>query len=205
MTSKNIVWLIILGIAFCFGPRALEAQDAQTAKSTDIAEKPLPAFRLDFVLFESEDGKRINTRHYSMNAVPGFINSNEIKIGTRVPVETQKGEMQYIDVGTNISSRMVEKGDSLQLEVRADLSNFANPEQENRTTMPGGRGRPSHLYQALRFLKDLHKHLPSELASIGVLIRGMIRRQQNLAVRHLIPGRVPKNVEGFCCNQSAAF
>lgn len=136
MTSKNIVWLIILGIAFCFGPRALEAQDAQTAKSTDIAEKPLPAFRLDFVLFESEDGKRINTRHYSMNAVPGFINSNEIKIGTRVPVETQKGEMQYIDVGTNISSRMVEKGDSLQLEVRADLSNFANPEQENRTTMP---------------------------------------------------------------------
>ncbi len=71
-----------------------------------------------------------------MNLVPGFATSNEIKIGTRVPVEGKDGAMQYIDVGTNIWSRMVERGDSLQLEVRAELSNFANPEQESRTTMP---------------------------------------------------------------------
>ena len=136
MSKKNVVWLMVLGIAFSFGAQAIQAQETPKAKANNDSEKPLPAFRLDFALFESEDGKRINTRHYSMNAVPGFINANEIKIGTRVPVETQKGEMQYIDVGTNISSRMEEKGDSLQLEVRVDLSNFANPEQENRTTMP---------------------------------------------------------------------
>jgi hypothetical protein len=87
-------------------------------------------------LDETEDGKTINTRHYSMNLVPGFATSNEIKIGTRVPVEGKDGNMQYIDVGTTIWSRMVERGDSLQLEVRAELSNFANPEQESRTTMP---------------------------------------------------------------------
>lgn len=136
MFKKSLVWFAVLGIAFCVGARALQAQETPKAKANDNAEKPLPAFRLDFALYEAEDGKRINARHYSMNLVPGFGPSNEIKIGTRVPVETQKGEMQYIDVGTNIWSRMVEKGDSLQLEVRADLSNFANPEQENRTTMP---------------------------------------------------------------------
>jgi hypothetical protein len=51
-------------------------------------------------------------------------------------VASKEGQLQYLDVGTNIWSRMVERGDSLQLEVRAELSNFANPEQENRTTMP---------------------------------------------------------------------
>ena len=136
MSKKSLVWLAVLGTVFCFGMRALQAQDAPKAKVNDDTERPLPAFRLDFALYEAEDGKRLNTRHYSMNVVPGFGPSNEIKIGTRVPVETQKGEMQYIDVGTNIWARMVEKGDSIQLEVRAELSNFANPEQENRTTMP---------------------------------------------------------------------
>jgi hypothetical protein len=136
MFKKSLVWFAVLGIVFCIGTGAVQAQETPKVKAKDDAERPLPAFRLDFALYETEDGKRINTRHYSMNLVPGFGPSNEIKIGTRVPVETQKGEMQYIDVGTNIWSRMVEKGDSLQLEVRADLSNFANPEQENRTTMP---------------------------------------------------------------------
>lgn len=136
MFKKSLVWFAVLGIVFCIGTRTVQAQQTPVAKAKDDAERPLPAFRLDFALYETEDGKTINMRHYSMNLVPGFGPSNEIKIGTRVPVETQKGEMQYIDVGTNIWSRMVEKGDSLQLEVRADLSNFANPEQENRTTMP---------------------------------------------------------------------
>jgi len=136
MSKKSLVWLAVLGIVFFFGVRLLQAQETPKGRANDDAGKPLPAFRLDFALFETEDGKRINTRHYSMNVVPGFMPSNEIKIGTRVPVETQKGEMQYIDVGTNIWARMVEKSDSIQLEIRADLSNFANPEQENRTTMP---------------------------------------------------------------------
>ena len=136
MSKKSLLWLAVLGIAFCFGGQAAQPQETPKAQVNEEAEKPLPAFRLDFTLFETEDGKRINSRHYSMNVVPGFGPSNEIKIGTRVPVETQKGEMQYIDVGTNIWARMVEKGDSIQLEIRADLSNFANPEQENRTTMP---------------------------------------------------------------------
>jgi hypothetical protein len=135
MFNKRAGWLAVMLGAVLWSAGAVCAQEAPKAKAND-AEKELAAFRLDFALYESEDGKRLNTRHYSMNLVPGFTVSNEIKIGTRVPVESKQGEMQYIDVGTNIWSRMVEKGDSLQLEVRADLSSFANPEQEGRTTMP---------------------------------------------------------------------
>jgi hypothetical protein len=113
------------------------AQETGASKAkTDDSEKPLTAFRLDFALTESEDGKKINTRHYSMNLVPGYTPSNEIKIGSRVPFEGKQGEMQYLDVGTNIWSRMIERGDAIQLEVRAELSNIANPEQEGRMAAP---------------------------------------------------------------------
>lgn len=115
---------------------ALRAQDTDLKKNAEDTNKELAAFRLDFSLVELEDGKQMNTRHYSMNLVPGFSPSNEIKIGSRVPVEGKQGEMQYIDVGTNVWSRMIERQGALQLEVHAELSNFASPEQENRTAMP---------------------------------------------------------------------
>jgi hypothetical protein len=137
MTKKRIVWLTVLGLVFCTGLTAAWAQEAAAAKpKSEDSEKALTAFRLDFALSESEDGKRINTRHYSMNLVPGYTPSNEIKIGSRVPVEAKQGETQYIDVGTNIWSRMTEHGDAFQLEVKADLTNFANPEQEGQRSMP---------------------------------------------------------------------
>jgi hypothetical protein len=119
------------------GAQPAHAQDTAIAKAVaDDSNKALTAFRLDFALSEWEDGKQINTRHYSMNIVPGYTPSNEIKIGSRVPVEAKAGETQYIDVGTNIWSRMTERGNAVQLEVRADLSNIAGPEQEGRTTTP---------------------------------------------------------------------
>jgi hypothetical protein len=138
MSTKKLVSLVAFTLAFWPGMAMSRAQETTTATKTtsDDSQKPVSAFRIDFALDETENGKTVNTRHYSMNLVPGFTTSNEIKIGSKVPVEGKEGNMTYIDVGTNIWSRMVERGDSLQLEVRADLSNFANPEQESRTTMP---------------------------------------------------------------------
>ena len=61
------------------------------AKAHTKAEKPLNAYRLDFSVNEIEDGKKINTRQYSMNL--NADDANEIKIGTRVPVESKQGEI----------------------------------------------------------------------------------------------------------------
>lgn len=142
MSRKHTVWLAVAALVFCWnmldwGVQSACAQEAAVSKAkVEDSEKPLTAFRLDFALSESEEGRKINTRHYSMNLVPGYTPSNEIKIGSRVPVEGKQGKMQYIDVGTTIWSRLTERGDALQLEVKADLSNFANAEQEGRTAMP---------------------------------------------------------------------
>ena len=140
MTRKQIFWLTAVTIIFIVGAplgcgHAL-AQETSAKAASDDSTKPVTAYRLDFTLNESEDGRKINSRRYSMNLVPGYTSSNEIKIGSRVPVEGKQGEMQYIDVGTSIWSRMTERGEGVQLEVKAEISNFANPEQENRSSMP---------------------------------------------------------------------
>ncbi len=133
MSRNHLIWLIV-AVALSVGAGAQET--ANSKATSDDTSKALTAFRLDFALSESEEGKKINTRHYSMNIVPGYTPSNEIKIGSRVPVEGKQGDVQYIDIGTNIWSRLTERGDALQLEVHADLTNFANPEQESRTATP---------------------------------------------------------------------
>src|SRR5260370_13999890 len=68
--------------------------------------------------------------------------NNEIKIGTRVPVEAKQGEFQYIDVGTSIWCRLRDRrdvvwlGNDLLLNVRPEISNFAVPEQQGQQVRP---------------------------------------------------------------------
>ena len=100
-------------------------------------EKAASAYRLDFSVNELEDGKKVNTRQYSMNSRSG--DWNEIKIGTRVPVEAKQGEFQYLDVGTNIRCRLRDQSDTaneVALDASAELSNFAIPEQQGQHAQP---------------------------------------------------------------------
>jgi hypothetical protein len=116
------------------------AQESAGSKAAPEAEKTQNAYRLDFSVNEMEDGKKINTRQYSMNSRSG--DANEIKIGTRVPVEAKQGEFQYLDVGTNIWCRLRDQADvtavgsNLLLNIRAEITNFAIPEQQGQPVRP---------------------------------------------------------------------
>jgi hypothetical protein len=124
----------LIMVAGTFG--GLWAQDADASKPAQDGTKVLNAYRLDFLLSELEDGKKINSRQYSMNSRSG--DGNEIKIGTRVPVEVKEHEMQYLDVGINICCRLRDQtdvgagmsslGNSVLLNVRAEISNIVPPE-----------------------------------------------------------------------------
>jgi hypothetical protein len=89
------------------------------------------AYRLDLSINELEDGKKINTRHYSMNLTDD-VGAKELKIGTRVPVEPEQGKFQYIDLGTYISARMYMNQSSLTLDVRVEVSSLASADQATR-------------------------------------------------------------------------
>ncbi len=137
MSIRIVAWFAkILLVSLCLSVLSSHAQEQTTPKAaTGASQKPVSAYRLDFSVNELEDGKKVNTRQYSMNL--NTDDADTIKIGTRVPVEAKQGEFTYIDVGTNIWSRLKERDSGLLLEVRCNISNFAVPDQTNRAnSMP---------------------------------------------------------------------
>jgi len=139
MLRKTVLSITLMLAAFALGTAPSGAAQADTAKNPE-AEVTRSAYRLDYTMSELEEGKKINSRQYSMNSRSG--DWNEIKIGTRVPVESKEGEFQYLDVGMNIRCHLVDKtdgaqpGSSVSLSVTADVSNFAIPEQQGQSMRP---------------------------------------------------------------------
>jgi hypothetical protein len=125
---KKMLMAVLL-VAFASLGIAVKRAHAQVPViANPTAEKSTSAYRLDFSVNEMEDGKKINSRQYSMIIKPE--GSNEIKIGTRVPVQASQDNWQYLDVGTNLWSRLEDLHDGqIGLVARADISNFATPEE----------------------------------------------------------------------------
>jgi hypothetical protein len=122
-----------LAMILCGGAQAGWSQDSGGSRPT---ERQVIAYRVDISINELDDGKQINTRHYSVSLTddePG----KELKIGTRVPVEVEQGKFDYIDVGTSIFCHMDTRPGSLSLQVKAEISNFAVADPAAR-----GAGKP---------------------------------------------------------------
>ncbi|SRR6266496_633976 len=127
---KMFAAIAVMMLGLSLVPSIAPAQEASQENNPGAAKvKPVQPYRLDFSFNELADGKPINTRRYSMNLTAG--QSNEIKIGTRVPVATGSNpnipsptQYQYMDVGTNIWAQLREHGDELILAVRGENSNL---------------------------------------------------------------------------------
>ena len=92
-------------------------------------------YRLDFSVNELEEGKKINSRRYSMYLADDNT-TKELKIGTRVPVQSGDGKFDYLDVGTSISARLITWKNPPILDVRAEISSFATPDETPRDGHP---------------------------------------------------------------------
>lgn len=140
MRNKRVIFYGLAIFLLCtlrFGLGQEQGQTGADSKASATDEKqassqtrPIRPYRLDFSLVELQNGKRTNTRHYSLNLTAG--SGDEIKIGTRVPVRSESftnvntpvTQFQYLDVGTNIWAFLRQVGDELQLEVRGDVSDL---------------------------------------------------------------------------------
>jgi hypothetical protein len=143
MRRAIAVLIGILTVGLCFAPICAQGQGESAKEANPATAKAglVQPYRLDFSFNELADGKIINSRRYSMNLTAG--ESNEIKIGTRVPVATISSpsmpsptQFQYIDVGTNIWSQLREHGDEWLLVVRSDVSNLDLETREHGGTQP---------------------------------------------------------------------
>ena len=91
------------------------------------SEKPRSSFRLDYVLYEVEGGKRSNERSFTLTVNEGA--GGQLRSGTRVPVTVGDKGVQYMDVGLKISGRILERDGDLTLDSDIEMSTFALPEQ----------------------------------------------------------------------------
>ena len=132
---NKFIYAFTLLIACALLPMA-KAQDKPATTAAAPTQTPVDAYHLDFSLNELQNGKKINSRQYSMN-VSNDSSPKTLKIGTRVPVDGENGKFDYIDVGTSITAQMVSWQTPLGVDIYVDISNFANPDE-----VLHGNGRP---------------------------------------------------------------
>ncbi len=122
--------IVLLGMVamLALASRGASAQgDKKTGppeSGSAAVNRPLNVYRLDFALSEFVDGKKVNTRSYSVTAREDEM--NKLRSGARYPVATatvDKGtQFQYLDVGVSIDCRVVERGGYLELNAVVDSS-----------------------------------------------------------------------------------
>jgi len=97
------------------------------------------AYKVDFKVFELDDGKRVNQRDFSLiaNALEHPSSSSTLRSGTRVPVSVPGEKPNYIDVGFTVNCQLVSQGNTLAASIRMEVSSFALPEQSSEAHPTG--------------------------------------------------------------------
>lgn len=120
------------------GTGVLVAQQPSPKPASSEASAPVSpgthAYRVDFVLSEVADGKDINSRQYSMNVDSG--DRQQLHIGTSVPISVKVDEKTYLDVGTTIIARLIEKNGELLADVQCEISDFVVEPVSGNTQPP---------------------------------------------------------------------
>jgi hypothetical protein len=145
--------MLVLALAMAFVghvPKAAQAQQAtqnpeqkpSTGENRPQENRPAEAYRLDLSFYELEDGKRINTRHYSLDMTTGG-GAKTSRIGTRVPVPNgtdspdRSMNFQYMDVGTTIwadLSRLM--GGEVRLDINTNVSDLDMRQHDRSPATP---------------------------------------------------------------------
>jgi hypothetical protein len=118
---------VLLGFVFAAGNGWSQAD--QNARPAAKAVEQAKYYRLDFVVKETEDGKQVSARNYSLTASTGsFGNNCSVRAGDKIPVPSANSkdaspQFTYIDVGVNIDCRDLKDVDQkLALRIQADIS-----------------------------------------------------------------------------------
>lgn len=133
MRKARLAFTILMLLVALSGPaKSAHAQEQQKENGTKSAEESVDAYRLDLSFNELDDGKKLNTRRYTIDLTGG--RSNDIKIGTRIPVVTANcnssssssgsasEQYQYIDLGTHVWAQLISHGG--ELHVTGDISSL---------------------------------------------------------------------------------
>jgi len=97
------------------------AQSAPAQEKETTASSTPNGYRLDFSVHEVENGKRINTRNYTMLLMHNARGS--LRSTSKVPVTT-RGGTKYMDAGLNLDCVLREEGSLLKLHTTVEIESF---------------------------------------------------------------------------------
>jgi hypothetical protein len=139
-----VVAIVILAFSCAVASSSARAQDKtesatdKPARAADAAqpERNQDSYRVDYVITESEGGKKIDSRSYTVMTGNRRDHRGSLRIGSRIPVSTASSSSagsaswQYLDVGVNIDSSLDTLDNSLHLYSDVEMSSLAEkPEQ----------------------------------------------------------------------------
>jgi hypothetical protein len=88
----------------------------ETAKQSEVQPKPADSYKVEFTVNELDNGKKINSRSYSMRlrtgVLPEWSGWEHVRVGSRVPYAVEADKFQYVDVGMDIDCRLMPMGNS---------------------------------------------------------------------------------------------
>lgn len=112
--------------------RGQEQPKKSEAPVAENVARQAAIYRLEFIVREVEEGKRLNSRSYVMSVEDG--DEGSVHVGNRVPYSTGKEQFQYFDVGVSIRCRLHERDGYVVLE-RGDVEISSIVKDES--TAPG--------------------------------------------------------------------
>lgn len=141
---------------------------AQAFAQEKKAEAQHHAYKVDVTLTETENGKAINNRNYSMLINDGEVGN--IRQGDRIPINVapaalkeQAPQIQYMDVGLNLDCRLMQLNDGLLFRTTLDMSGLA-PDQA-----PSASGNPIVRQQKYGFESFIQPGKRTVIASVDQL------------------------------------
>jgi len=123
---------LVIAMMLLFTTAAV-AQDTAAGSKSAVPRGWGAPYRLEYLIKEMDDGKVINTRTYLLMLQSAGDRGirGELKTGTRVPIRMTvpkegESEIQYLDVGINISAQLqVVEGSGLVLVGQVEISTLA--------------------------------------------------------------------------------
>ena len=183
----NSLLLAVILAPVWFTAGQAKAQE-ETAKKTEGKEAAAPeqrkpkisVCRLDYKVYELENGKRTNSRSYTM-FTKSLRDRVRLRTGNRVPIRTAFTDpnniaasvpVQYQDVGLNIDSSVDEQGEKLLVTTTLDISSIAPNETAGSSvsTSTGSTFRylDNPVFRTLR-LEDATLATPGKPALVGAI------------------------------------
>ncbi|HLJ90917.1 MAG TPA: hypothetical protein VKZ53_29205 [Candidatus Angelobacter sp.] len=101
-------------------------QATRLLNELDISnKKEAGQYRLEFNINELDEGRKLNSKGYSLLLNPHEV--GKLRIGTRIPVQTGENTISYLDVGKNIDCMVKSEAEhSVDLSLTLEISDIAS-------------------------------------------------------------------------------